>query len=246
MKRKEENLKFRLMVVNKLRLLKKVYSYAELSKKLNKPETVLCRYIKGDVTPSESVAQSLWSLMNRNISFSSILKSLLRYDEYGYVDLTPIIQDPYVLTQASSEAMTRFAGKRITKVVTAAVNGIPLTTAVALALEAPIVIAKATKDIGVKEFIEESYPAGSPVSLTTLYVPKRSLTAKDDVLIVDDMIRTGRTVQALINITRKAKARLVGVFTLLAFGDEWRKLLSGIPCPVEVVLSLPSTASPAF
>ncbi|PCN50012.1 adenine phosphoribosyltransferase [Candidatus Geothermarchaeota archaeon ex4572_27] len=239
MRRKEENLKFRLMVVEKLRLLKKTYSYNELAKRLGKPETVLCRYVKGDVLPGEETARELWEALSKLEGFSEILKSRLKLDEYGYADTTSLIYDPHLLMQASIEASMRFAGKRLTKVLTAAVNGVPLATSIALYLEIPLVVAKRTKDAGVKEFIEETYPTESPAMLSTLYIPKDALTPKDDVLIVDDLIRTGRTVQALINLTRKAKANPVGVFVLVAFGDEWRRQLARPPCPIEVALTLP-------
>jgi len=55
-------------------------------------------------------------------------------------------------------------------------------------------------------------------------------------LIVDDMIKTGETQAALVNLVRKAKAEISGVFSLIAVGDEWKKKLklSG-ECPIEVI-----------
>ncbi len=230
-----------MMVVEKLRLLKKTYSYNELARKLGKPETVLCRYVKGDVLPGEETARELWEALSRFEDFAETLRSRLKFDNYGFADTTNLIHDPHLLMQASLEASMRFAGKRLTKILTAAVNGIPLATSIALYLEIPLVVAKRTKDIGVKEFIEEAYPSGSPAMLTTLYVPKEALSPKDDVLIVDDLIRSGKTIQALMNLTRKAKANPIGVFVLLAFGEEWKRNLDRPPCPIEVALTLPST-----
>ena len=232
-------MKFRMMVVEKLRMLKKSYSYNELARRLGKPETVLCRYVKGDVLPGEETARELWEALSKFEDFAATLRRRIKLDSYGYADTTALIYDPHLLLQASVEASLRFAGKRLTKVLTAAVNGVPLATSIALYLEVPLVVAKQTKDIGVKEFIEEAYPSGSPATLTTLYVPKDTLSPKDDVLIVDDLIRTGRTIQALINLTRKAKANPIGVFVLVAFGEEWKKQLAKPPCPVEVALTLP-------
>ncbi|HIQ03007.1 MAG TPA: helix-turn-helix domain-containing protein, partial [Desulfurococcales archaeon] len=57
---KFENLKFRLMVVERLRLLKRMYSYKELSKVTGVPETVLCRYVKGSILPSLEQAERIW------------------------------------------------------------------------------------------------------------------------------------------------------------------------------------------
>jgi len=58
------------------------------------------------------------------------------------------------------------------------------------------------------------------------------------------MIKTGETQAALVNLVRKAKAEISGVFSLIAIGDEWRKRLK-LPeeCPIEVVTYIkPPTA----
>ncbi|MEM2243156.1 MAG: phosphoribosyltransferase family protein, partial [Candidatus Bathyarchaeia archaeon] len=70
----------------------------------------------------------------------------------------------------------------------------------------------------------------------TLYVPKDAIKKRDSVLIVDDMIKTGETQAALVNLVRKAKAEVSGIFSLIAVGDEWRKKLK-LPedCPIEVI-----------
>jgi adenine/guanine phosphoribosyltransferase-like PRPP-binding protein len=50
------------------------------------------------------------------------------------------------------------------------------------------------------------------------------------------MIKSGETQAALVNLVRKAKAEISGVFLLIAVGEEWKKTLklSG-ECPVEVI-----------
>jgi adenine phosphoribosyltransferase len=70
----------------------------------------------------------------------------------------------------------------------------------------------------------------------TLYIPKDIVKKRDSVLIVDDMIKTGETQAALVNLVRKAKAEISGVFSLIAVGEEWKKKLklSG-ECPIEVI-----------
>jgi adenine phosphoribosyltransferase len=70
----------------------------------------------------------------------------------------------------------------------------------------------------------------------TLYIPKEAIKKRDSVLVVDDMIKSGETQAALVNLVRKAKAELSGVFSLIAVGEEWKKTLklSG-ECPIEVI-----------
>ena len=47
-------------------------------------------------------------------------------------------------------------GKRVTKVLTAAVDGVPLATMVANALGVNVIVAKRNKEVGVKAFLDET------------------------------------------------------------------------------------------
>jgi adenine phosphoribosyltransferase len=75
----------------------------------------------------------------------------------------------------------------------------------------------------------------------TLYIPKESIKKRDSVLVVDDMIKSGETQEALVNLVKKSKAEVSGIFSLIAVGEEWKKRLkSGEDSPVEVVTHLKS------
>jgi len=225
------------MVVERLRLLKKFYSYSELARRTGVPETVLCRYVKGDVLPGDDTAKRLWDSLDKIEQLNQVIYEKVYVDPYGYVDTSNVVNDPLILMRASHYVMMKFAGKRITKILAPAVNGVPLATSIALLLEVPLVIAKRNKEMGVKEYIEESYPAGPYV--VSLYVPKNAITSRDDVLIVDDLIRTGNTVQALINMVKKVKANVAGVFALVGVGDEGvQNLKAEHPFPIEVVATV--------
>jgi adenine phosphoribosyltransferase len=108
---------------------------------------------------------------------------------------------------------------------------------VANSLGVNLVVAKRSKEVGVKAFLEETYVLGKDSGVTmTLYIPRDIIKKRDSVLIVDDMIKTGETQAALVNLVRKAKAEISGVFSLIAVGEEWKKRLklSG-ECPIEVI-----------
>jgi adenine/guanine phosphoribosyltransferase-like PRPP-binding protein len=147
------------------------------------------------------------------------------------------VGDFNVLQQAANYALANFAGKRVTKVLSAAVDGIPLATMVANALGINLVVAKRNKEVGVKAFLEETYVLGKDSGVTmTLYIPREAIKKRDSVLIVDDMIKTGETQAALVDLARKAKAEISGVFTLIAVGEEWKKRLKPTSdCPIEVI-----------
>jgi adenine phosphoribosyltransferase len=98
-----------------------------------------------------------------------------------------------------------------------------------------LVIAKWNKEVGVPAFLEETYVLkGSGVTMT-LYVPKDALKKRDSVLIVDDMIKTGETQAAMVNLVKKAKAEISGIYSLVAVGEEWQKKINLPKESVEVV-----------
>jgi purine operon repressor len=234
-----DELKLRLMTIDLLRTAKykRNITYRELASKTGLPVTVLSRYAKGHVLPNTARARQLWKVLTRLVGLETELRSRIKFDEDGYFDNTDIIGDFNILQQAANHALADFAGRRVTKVFTAAVDGIPLATMVGNALGVNLVVAKRGKEVGVKAFLEETYVLGKDSGVTmTLYVSKDSIKKRDSVLIVDDMIKTGETQAALVNLVRKAKAEISGVFSLIAVGEEWKKRLklSG-ECPIEVI-----------
>ena len=234
-----EDLKLRLMTIELLRTAKKQYTYRELSSKTGLPVTVLSRYAKGHVLPNTERARLLWRTLSKMVGLHVELRRRIVFNKDGYFDNTKIIGDFNLLRQAAHHALATFAGKRVTKVLTAAVDGIPLATMVGNSLGVNLVIAKWTKEVGVPAFLEETYVLRDSGVTMTLYLPKDAIKRRDSILIVDDMIKTGETQAALVNLVHKARAEISGVYALIAVGNEWQKKIS-LPrgCPVEVVTKL--------
>ena len=234
-----EDLKLRLMTIELLRTAKKRYTYRELSSKTGLPVTVLSRYAKGHVLPNAERARQLWKTLTNLVGLEIELRRRVRFDDQGYFDNTWIIGDFNLLRQAAHHALATFAGRRVTKILTAAVDGIPLATMVANSLGVNFIIAKRSKEVGVPAFLDETYVLRDSGVTMTLYIPKGALKRRDSVLIVDDMMKTGETQAALVELVRKAKAEVSGIFSLIAVGEEWREKIN-LPknCPIEVVAKL--------
>ncbi len=234
-----EDLKLRLMTIELLRTAKKQYTYRELSGKTGLPVTVLSRYAKGHVLPNTERARLLWRTLSKMVGLHVELRRRIIFNKEGYFNNTNIIGDFNLLRQAAHHALATFAGKRVTKVLTAAVDGIPLATMVANSLGVNLIIAKRTKEVGVPAFLEETYVLRDSGITMTLYLPKDVIKRRDSILIVDDMIKTGETQAALVNLVHKARAEISGIYALIAVGNEWQKKIS-LPrgCPVEVVTKL--------
>jgi len=125
----------------------------------------------------------------------------------------------------------RFAGLKVDKVLTAAVDGIPLAVAVAQRFEAPLVVAKQYKEPGAKS-LEVSYIKGNRV--VSLYVPQGLLAKGDSVLIIDDVVRSGKTIRALADLAEAAGSKVAAAAVLLAF----RGFSEKFEFPVDIVITV--------
>jgi adenine/guanine phosphoribosyltransferase-like PRPP-binding protein len=220
-----EQVKKKINTIYLLKVVKSRYTYNELHQITGLPITVLARYASGSVLPSDERADELYRVLTERIPLEELISSRLILDESGYFDSSRVIWDVNLLRLISHKAVIPFMGRRIDKVMTAAVDGIPLASFVAEELNADLVIAKRYKEVGVKDFLEATYVIGSSAVVSSLYVPKNALKKDDNVLIVDDAIRTGETDIALIRLVEKAKANIVGIFILIATGKDWKEKL---------------------
>ncbi len=234
------DLQRRMEAVELLKLMKERYTYEELHELTGLPITVLNRYVKGHVLPSRSRADELFKLFAEKLSLEEEVIRRIRFDEKGYFNNTTLISDTLLLRLIAKKAAKSFSDKEVTVVLTAAVDGIPIAVHVANFLDARLIIAKREREVGVKRFVEENYVPSFSGVVMTLYIPQDALSHKDNVLIVDDVVRTGETQKALVSLTEKAGGKLVGVFFLISIGEAWIKRMR-LPndCKLEILVRLP-------
>lgn len=121
--------------------------------------------------------------------------------------------DVALLEAVGEELGQRFAQFQPTRILTAEVSGIIPAAMVAKALNnIPVVYARKKKPVTMMEpvFVEEapSHTKGQDVSLM---VSPEFLAAADRVLIVDDFLASGKTIDALARIVKTSGATLVGI-----------------------------------
>lgn len=230
------DLKYKLMTIELLNLAKNYYTYRELSQITELPDTVLSRYVKGHVLPTMDRALYINKTMEKVLRLEAEIQLRIRFNDSGYFDNTRLISDPLLLERAVQHAVNRFAGARITKILSPAVDGLPLAVILAHRLGVNLVIAKNTREVGVSAFFEEVYVPGRSAMVLSLYVPRDALRRGDCVLIVDDVLDTGENQIALARIIQKAKAEITGIFALIGLNTDWKaKMEHALHCPVEIV-----------
>eukprot|EP00122_Pirum_gemmata_P012977 Pgem_evm1s12066 len=115
-------------------------------------------------------------------------------------------------------------------VVTSEAGGIVFASPIAYKLQKPIVLARKAGKIP-PEVISVTFE-GSNISgnKKTLEISRNSLPKGANVIIVDDVIASGATVQALLEFLTKLEVKCLGLFVVAEFPDHGgRHRLRGLP-----------------
>jgi len=216
-KTKLDRYRVRMSAVEVLRTMKQTHTYEDLSALTGLPVAVLSRYVNGHVFPSVSRASKLIKIFKEDFLVEAV-KERICFTQRQVFDQTRLLSDVALLGLIAKVALEEFGGEGITKVLTKETAGIPLATLAGKELGADLLIAIEQKEMAVNEFIEVER-AFSDGTYTYLYLPKGLMGEKDNVLIVDDCIRTGSAVRAMAEMCKVTGAKLKGVFVVAGIGD---------------------------
>ncbi len=143
--------------------------------------------------------------------------------------------DAVLMVAIGQEFARRFEHCAISRILTAEVSGIAPAMTTAYALGVPMVYARKHKPITMKEPVWiESAPSHTKGGEVHLMVSPEYLSARDRVLIIDDFLATGKTIDALARLVQNAGATLVGIGAVIEKTFEHgRENLSHWGVPIE-------------
>lgn len=215
-----EETKVKLLAVDCLQSMKQQKTFRKLSGELSLPAGVLNRYINGYVLPKADRAGHLINLFVRDY-LSKILESS-KIKGSRYIVTSEILSQPFLLNVIAFRA-SKSLQEKASVVLTAAVDGIPLASAVANLIGARCVYAKHTQEVSFSDHYASKAAADKPIS-APFYLPKSLLKKNDNVLIVDDVIRAGTTFDALTSICEQARANITGIFAMFITSSACKEL----------------------
>jgi adenine/guanine phosphoribosyltransferase-like PRPP-binding protein len=232
------DVKTRISSVELLATLKKSYSYRELSAVLGLSAPILSRYVRGHVLPSAARSEKFIATFREKLLRKMVVDQV-KVSTDGSYDISAVVSNVGLLRQIAKVVFSEFSLVPVDKVVTMEVDGVPLAAEVAGEFNVNLAVARAERDLGVEEFLEQKV-VYSPSSVKYLFLPKSAIKKGEHILIVDDMIRSGTTIEALTKIAEKAKAKIVGVFAIASVDQSVPKLKSrlGLTCPIESLVTL--------
>jgi len=145
--------------------------------------------------------------------------------------------DTALMIEAGRVLAERFASCGATKVLTAEISGIAPALTTALALDVPLIYARKTKPVTMTEPVYvEAAPSHTKGVAVFLMCSPEFLRPQDRILIIDDFLASGQTIQALVRMVRHAGAELVGIGALIekAF-ERGRQDLEPLGIPLEAL-----------
>ncbi|MGG4490361.1 pur operon repressor [Metabacillus idriensis] len=133
----------------------------------------------------------------------------------GYLYLTDILGNPTIVNQIGRLFASVFADRKIDIVMTVATKGIPVAYAVANQLDVPVVIVRKDSKVTEGPTVSINYVSGSSKRIQTMVLSKRSLKTGSNVLIIDDFMKAGGTINGMVSMLEEFNANLAGIGVLV-------------------------------
>jgi xanthine phosphoribosyltransferase len=149
--------------------------------------------------------------------------------------------DAQLMEEVGAEIARRFETAEPDRILTAEVSGIVPAVMAAKALgNIPVVYARKHKPITMQEPVYlEMAPSHTKGGDVLLMVSPEFLHAGDRVLIVDDFLASGKTIEALAQIVQNAGATLVGIAAVVEKSFEGgREALAHWQVPIEAAATI--------
>lgn len=129
----------------------------------------------------------------------------------GYVYLSDLLGEPDLLRKVGQIIASEYQGQKIDAVMTVATKGVPIAQSVSYYLNVPFVIVRRDSKITEGSTVSVNYVSGSSERIEKMELSKRSLKRGSRVLVVDDFMKGGGTVNGMKSLIEEFEAELVGI-----------------------------------
>ncbi|MDN5709698.1 MAG: pur operon repressor [Planococcus sp. (in: firmicutes)] len=133
----------------------------------------------------------------------------------GYLYMTDVLGNPQMMNRVGKVFASAFAGEKIDAIMTVATKGIPIAQAIARHLNVPVVIVRRDSKVTEGSTVSINYVSGSTRRIQTMVLSKRSMKSGQRVLITDDFMKVGGTMNGMKNLLEEFECTLAGVAVLV-------------------------------
>lgn len=152
----------------------------------------------------------------------------------GYVYLSDLLGRPDVLRRVGMLIATQYVDEDVDVVMTVETKGIPIAQSVAMWLNKPFVIVRNSSHITEGPTVSVNYVSGSVQRIKKMELSRRTLSDGANVVVVDDFMKGGGTLNGMQSLIKEFGARLVG---MTVFGEgqfEGHRLVDDVTSLLKV------------
>jgi adenine phosphoribosyltransferase len=148
-------------------------------------------------------------MTNSNIDLKEYIRTIPDFPKPGikFRDITPLLSEPEVFQEVIDRMVEHFKDKHVDAILSAEARGFIFAAPLALKLEAQFI---PIRKPGKLPFDTHSFHYELEYGSDSLEMHTDAIQAGDRVLMVDDLLATGGTIDACIKMAEKAEAVVVG------------------------------------
>jgi len=137
----------------------------------------------------------------------------------GYLYMTDMLGMPGLMSEVGRIFASAFADREIDVIMTVETKGIPLAYATSMYLNLPVVIVRRDNKVTEGSAVSINYVSGSTKRIQTMSLARRALREQSRVLIIDDFMKAGGTVQGMMDLLLEFNAKVAGVGVFVESGE---------------------------
>ncbi|MBM7650307.1 purine operon repressor [Bacillus ectoiniformans] len=143
----------------------------------------------------------------------------------GYLYMMDLLGHPQFIHKVGKLLASVYAGQNIDVVMTVATKGIPIAQAIAAHLNVPVVVVRRDSKVTEGPTVSINYVSGSSKRIQTMVLAKRSLKEGSKVLLVDDFMKAGGTINGMVSLLAEFNASVAGIAVLVEAEHEEERLI---------------------
>jgi adenine/guanine phosphoribosyltransferase-like PRPP-binding protein len=228
---KEKETHLRLMAIEIIReytiYQKKTISFAKFGAEMGGIDrSRILRYARKENLPPVELAKEITKHALNGQLAKKLIEDNISVHTKGMipiVDATKLLSNTRVLKIIAFLARREFfPEKTFDSVLTAEVDGLAVAYAFAYELGVPCLYARKTRPVAIDDVLSVPYEISSRENM--LYLPAKGIKTGEKILIVDDIIRSGRTQKTLIELVKSGEAEVEGLISAINIekGDKER------------------------
>ncbi|MFF2755672.1 pur operon repressor [Psychrobacillus sp. NPDC058041] len=143
----------------------------------------------------------------------------------GYLYMTDLLGNPSLMNKVGKVFASAFAGEKIDAIMTVATKGISIAHAIARHLNVPVVVVRRDSKVTEGPTVSINYVSGSARRIQTMVLSKRSMEKGQRVLITDDFMKVGGTINGMKSLLEEFNCELAGIAVLVEADHEGEQLV---------------------